>query len=54
MHCGKENFLLWGWAVSVFTLISECYSYLKNFTHSLNSKNLSVANSAELDDKFIP
>jgi hypothetical protein len=54
MHCGKEFFLLWGGGVSVFTLISECYSYLKNFIHLLISKHLSAAKSAGLHDKFIP
>ncbi len=53
MHCGKEIFLLWGGGVSVFTLISECYSYLKNFIHLLISKHLSAAKSAGLHDKFI-
>jgi hypothetical protein len=39
--------------VSVFTLLSECYSYRKNFTHPSISKHLSATKSAGLHDKFI-
>jgi hypothetical protein len=49
----QRIFGLSDWGVSAFTLLSEFYSYRKNFTHSLISKHLSAAKSAGLDDKFI-